>query len=1385
MKNPVIGVVNAFSGLSRSIKLISPYPRISFKQRLGRFLSTGSGLDGSKSSINNTMQPQHFRNANFSDREYSQAISHSVLSDFRTQLNAPDTKSDCGIFACAYADQLQAPTLVPDMLRCPVEYLKARYHTTDGGGDGGGIIVQSSPNVLAKFYGCEERFFNGEGRLVQVSFSRDEHVRSSQEFELKSRLNELGALIVVQKTPDTNFDCLRDGKNNEKDRQGQLVHFVIEKPTGLSNELFDQKCLQLILQFNLHQKATDCVQDGYSPASIDAITRQRIVCKSFKGDSIVEMFPFLKSLKTNNLRFHGREATNTGAARFSIHPTADMNIMHNGEINNIKSLRIYLSGNQSFRDFLNWQGQASLEDVLNQFSDTAIFSMYLSFQFCNGISIENTLCHTFQPNHISYTKGFVAEGPATIMVSHANEFFLVNDSQGQRPAYLHVIKNESDQIVAYRVGSVSGIDTPLDGDWHKVQVTPGVVKKLTAIKDTAGQTLYFDMIDLSPETHEPSFLLPDLNQQPESHLKGLEPSQGLHGALQDHEVKVAMGSQRIKGPFPNLCTAGVTNTSNSLGIDPSHPDVLLYLGSQTMPMHPMLTHMEHQFVTTEGEARVIDATLDQDTVNQMIASEKGLNEVISAVLRQVKKAISEGAQTIDLRFVNNDRIPIFPRELLVNRVSKLISNLGGDGFSDSKKINLIITTHSIQHAQDAFALINMGADFVYHPHIQTETYDNDISVLRNSLMTLAMRAGVSRLSQLKNAGLIHYEGMQELAGLLGVPNMGGDQFKLTDSLKYVITQMHGVARDYGTGYNSDNQKLTMSDAVLMQNESTQAEFNRRNLVHHVYPVKLMPTEQTNLKPIIVVFGAGPAGISYIENLPENHFNIVLVEKNPLHRGGNARYIAGNHDSMYQSFNSRFQAILDRNDVRYFGGARETLRDQLLQCADQVVDARGSVRKALNESHHLTARDFLDVAYESHTSPDQVIDIPDHFKQKREFPGVLIQGVGNVSWDVLQALLCNDSRVENPSRLFEKWLTQFSNMPIYIMARRGPESLIWKRDWIHQLGERDEPFRIFCSDESQINDELKPYFNSFKGGLPTNGINLIFNSEVVEDGYEPKTGQLNVLFGNSNYKLPFIGTIIQGYVPQQSPEPLKTPSPVLQLGWSRGSGSMADIIDFAEALNLPSHTGFGSANERLKNAAKLEDLAEKYPFIGKEIQLKILGALEDRAVSDAELTKLIGLNRSISTPLNAVVSVENTNLDDLPIDQSVDSDVDEILSQPLEDNIINVFSRDGNKVIPIPYESGQSVLKTIEKNGNGATIDSHFDCGGTGSCSQCAAVVNAVKLAVPKSSEKALTNPIKKEFGAIKYPARLLCQLNLPNGSANIVAGSHLLDMILQNKKGVN
>ena len=62
-----------------------------------------------------------------------------------------------------------------------------------------------------------------------------------QYIELKNRLDELGINIIIEKNPETNFDCLRDGKNNEKDRQGQLAHFVIEKPSGVSDESFASK----------------------------------------------------------------------------------------------------------------------------------------------------------------------------------------------------------------------------------------------------------------------------------------------------------------------------------------------------------------------------------------------------------------------------------------------------------------------------------------------------------------------------------------------------------------------------------------------------------------------------------------------------------------------------------------------------------------------------------------------------------------------------------------------------------------------------------------------------------------------------------------------------------------------------------------------------------------------------------------------------------------------------------------------------------------------------------------------------------------------------------------------------------------------------------------
>ena len=95
------------------------------------------------------------------------------------------------------------------------------------------------------------------------------------------------------------------------------------------------------------------------------------------------------------------------------------------------------------------------------------------------------------------------------------------------------------------------------------------------------------------------------------------------------------------------------------------------------------------------------------------------------------------------------------------------------GYRILKRVNLIVTTHALQHAQDAFTLINMGADFVYHPHFEGDSYMDDITTLRNSLMTLAMRSGVSRLSQLKNAGLIHYEGNADFGQFIGCSKYGG------------------------------------------------------------------------------------------------------------------------------------------------------------------------------------------------------------------------------------------------------------------------------------------------------------------------------------------------------------------------------------------------------------------------------------------------------------------------------------------------------------------------------------------------------------------------------------------------------------------------------------
>ena len=1084
-----------------------------------------------------------------------------------------------------------------------------------------------------------------------------------------------------------------------------------------------------------------------------------MVCKSFKGDGILDLFPFLKELKANGLRFHGREATNTGASRLSIHPTSDMRVMHNGEINNINSLRIYLAQNSAFQEFLQWDSGMDLADVLGHYSDTAIFSMYVSFQLSQGKSLESVLCGVFQPNDHAYVTGFVAEGPATMMIGYHDDFYFVNDSQAQRPAYLDVAKNKNGDIVAYRVGSVSNINVGTDlPDWQKVQVTPGRVNRLKAHRDSNGLITHYTYDKLSPKSFRPTYKMSTTGNQITTHLPNIDATQPYHRALEDESQKVAMGSMRQIGPFPRVATAGITNTSNSVGIDPSHNDVIFYNGEDTIALHPILSHFQHKQLTVE--ASVIYATRSQQDALSIIHNKEDFDAILDPILDQVDAAIAAGNTTIDLRFLKDDETPIFPRELVVKAVSNRLTQLGCNRLSESqKKVNLIVTTPMVQHAQDAFTLMNVGADFIYHPHLTGDDYEQQLDTVRGSLLTLAMRTGVSRLAALKDAGLIHYEGMQTTAALLGVPNHGGEQFSVHDALQWAVMQQAGVARDYGTKRMSDNQALTMERATMMQDPSQQSVINRILEVQKVYPIEFMPTENTSNKPIVVVMGAGPGGVSVVESLPENHFHILLVEREIIHRGGNAAYISGNHQSMYDSFLHRFNATLERPDVTYMGGARRTVREQLLQLADHVYNCTGSLVTPTPPTT-LPAREFLDFAYAGDISTTKAVEIPKPFKEERKYPGVVVEGVGNVSWDVLQALRVEDERSQNPSLLFQKWRRQFESMPIYILARRGPESLLWKDDWVHGLATTNEPFRIFCDDPSELKDEFQRYWAPAEERLPANGINIVFKASVSD--YDADSGVIDLDGPVSS--IPFIGARIQGYVPQQSPDVLQHVVPESALGWSYKSSDMKGIMDDVTRLAAPDPRGFGSVNERRIKTSKLQDIKKSRVYIDNRMQQRIIEQLLDnRSVNDHELTQLLAVvesgNGAGHVPVTPVVT------DELP----ATSVVDEILNRPLPDGI-NIYAANGDRLLSQKLNADPpSILDGIIEE-LGFNKDK-FDCGGDGTCSQCAGAIKGGGLKQPSASETALARPVSKALGTTA-DSRLFCQHSATK-PANIVAGPHL------------
>ena len=1351
----------------------------------------------------------------------------SELKAWNRTVHGPDTKTNCAIFAQGVADQYNPGGFCPAAALRPVaEETKARYTVIAGGGDGAGMSARVTIASLSAFYGCDATYFdpnekgpNQHARIVQVALSTDKSTRDAQLERLRSSIDQKDFEIVCEKWPETDSRHLRDGRNGEREQQGVLFHAVIRPKESSVFKETAKKVGAIISTFNIQEKRRNLSESNYHPAVIFGVSKDQIICKSFKGDSIPEVFTFLKELKVVDLFFHGREATNTGPQLLSMHPMTEVVatslegdtqleeiiLKHNGEINNIKSLRLLLSNNDTFKDFISWkesESSVALFDVLNNFSDTAIITKYIAFCVWKGESVVDVLRRVFVPDRVGQNGSFIAEGPAFIVIKEGSgKVFIARDPQGQRPGNLEVARDKNGDIIAYKLGSIPGIKTPLDEQqnfkWEMLDLPLGQICELSPVKEN-GKTVKFEFKGYDPiEKTDLETSKEDLTVDCSSRTD-LAPSQRLDKSAMDLAVKVAMGDQSLSGTDPKLCTAGITNTASSPGINVAHPKQLWHLGNGAYTeFNPIVSHdrMDAHILKEPG-CTTINCTVPPHISKEMIDTQSGLDAVMDQIVAQCEEAVDNGATTLHLDFIDGANIPLFPRELLVYKISTMIVQKGFDGFSDpSRKVNLIASTHMKNHAQDAYTLMAAGLDAVYFPHMTGSKYQSYKEALieqRQELMTLSMRAGITRLSQLSRSGLYYYQYVPELAEQQYVVNRGGYRFGLYDALSNAQETMLGVASDRGTNRLSPVQRMNPELAMLMKQEGPKAkEVAERRLAYATHsPTIMVPTEHSSLKKTVVVFGAGAAGVSAIEALDPNLYNIIWVESDELNRGGNAKMVSGDHRTMYEGLQRRAQACLERDDVAYCGGLRRSAREALLKNADKVIDCRGSSPVAPPE-HFVSVKAFLGVAYAgAEALSNEYRDFPIQFKEERKYKGVFFLGHGETCFDAVKAYFGEDPRSEQPSRMFGRWKNRFVGHALFLTSRGLPESTKWGPSQYHEINEIAQrhnagELRLFASKKESLPSDLQQYWHPLLKNehgvfdLPTDGVNVLFETSVGD--YHPETGNVDLESQGNGVTLPYIGLCVQGYDPVKQNPPIGD-----QHGWATGkSSSMAGIAASTETYVPEFDLGHLSIEERRDRLSIIGDILNKSRYVGNALQLAVVKRLiEDPDVSDTELVEILSKRPSE----DAKKLEEGAAQEDVPGDSAAKS-YDHLFEgiEALDGKMpIILENPDGDaEVVIADYSPDDTVLTTIARQFK-FSIAEELSCRGEGSCSECTTIFSRAKrIPTITGRESALVMDFAKKHGtegSKKVQARTSCQIL---ARPTVVASGSFLGRLIGSKRGLH